>query len=172
MKTIFKATPPGVNHFITTILIMGIVIGYFINIHTYVIVILGIYSLTRIFNDEVSILLYQDRFTVRYSNYFGKFLATDLTYYYSDITAFDYEIERWKTSVGQIMFAFIINYLLPVKVKSPIFKAPSAHIIFNYYDKHKILSKVEIDFLYRGFNYAPALEKIKKKIHAYNSNSI
>jgi hypothetical protein len=81
MDITFKATPLGLNHFVTTLFILVAIGGYFIGLNEAVLVIAGVMAIIRMFHDEVSILLYPDKFIIRYSNYFGKLLATDLIYY-------------------------------------------------------------------------------------------
>src|SRR5687767_613413 len=100
-KIIYKTTPSYLGHFFTTIFILVTIFGYYFGLHFFILIFTGFLALVNIFNDSISILVYEDWFVFRYSNYFGKLMAIDLVYYYKDLTNFKYSIDRWQATIGQ-----------------------------------------------------------------------
>lgn len=163
-EIIYKATPWTLNHMMTTLLIIITIGGYFIGLQKFILILTGIIAFIKMFDEEVSIYIYKDKFVIRYNNYFGKLMSTELVYFYSDIKKFDYTIDKWEAGSIQTIFVTVINLLLPGKQSSPLIRAPQAKITIEYLNNFKELYSKQIDFNYRGMRYAIALDKIKNKL--------
>ncbi len=164
-EIIFQATPSLLNHVVATIFIIFTVGGYFVGINYIVLFATGFIAFTMMLHEGVSIFVYSDRFVIRYSNYFGKLMCTDLVYLYSDIKLYDYKIEKWEARPAQTIFITIINLLLPGNQRSPLTEANEINISIEYLTNFREIFIKQINFKYRGKRYPVALETIKSKIN-------
>lgn len=171
-EIIYNAKPWTLNHMMTTLLLIIALGGYFIGLQKFLLILTGIIAFIKMFDEEVSIYIYKDKFVIRYSNYFGKLMSTELIYFYSDIKKFDYTIDKWEAGSIQTLFVTVINLFLPGKQSSPLTRAPQAKITIEYLDNFKELYSKQIDFNYRGMRYSIALDKIKKQTEINYKNVI
>lgn len=162
-KIIFQACPTGVLHLLTSVLVILTVGGFVLAKHNSVFYFTGVLAILSMFRDETSIFIYNDRFVIRYSNYLGKLMATDLVYYFKDINTFNFEIDRWTAGIGQSLFISFLNTLIPGHQSSPLSKAPRARLKINYIGSEGNNFEKQIDFPFRGYLYSKALQVISDK---------
>ena len=164
-EIIFQATPSPLNHVLTTIFIIITVGGYFVDVNYFVLFATGFIALVMMLNEDVSIFVCSDKFVIRYNNYFGKLMCTDLVYLYSDIKRYDYKIEKWEARSAQTIFITLINLLLPGDQISPLTEANEIDISIEYLNDFREICIKQINFKYRGKRYPIALENIKAEIN-------
>ncbi len=91
-KKIFQASPNVFEYILTTLFIIITLIGYFIGLHYFVIVATGLFALLFATEMHYHIIVFDDRFIIRYSNFLGKIMTTDSVFYFKDVKSFEFKL--------------------------------------------------------------------------------
>lgn len=161
-KIIHKANPNYFYHMITTMFMIIAIGGYFIGLNEYVIIFAGLISIIRLFSEDVSIFIYEDRFVVRYSNYLGKLMRREEVYPFKSVKRFEADIHKLKASDAILITT--ITFLLPIRQSSPLFDSPKANVTIEYIDEFNDPYETKVTVFYRDAAYEKAFKMIEERI--------
>jgi hypothetical protein len=140
------------------------ILGYWTGLHYAVLVCTGLFALFGMFRDHPSILVYHDRFVFRFSNYFGRLFALDLTYRYDKVVKFAYGIDTWEATPAQSILMEVTERMLDSNARAETSKTPEAEVAVVYLNREGIECKKEFKFPLRYRSYLLALEHIKMNV--------
>jgi hypothetical protein len=169
-KILIKASPSHTRQLGSWLFIGATIICFFVGVHYFIVIALAVLTVMRLFDEALSILVYEDKFIFRYSNFFGSFIKIDLIYKFDQITSYACDIENERMNeakeTGMDALDMMEKLLLP-SAFSPGGSSgghPKAEFKIDYLDNSGKLVTKEFSFLLENESYALALKNIEDKL--------
>ncbi len=129
-----------------------------------VIIVLGLITLIRATEMNYHILVFDDRFIIRYSNFLGKMMTVDSVFYFKEVIKFDFHIHNQTQNAGQTLVVSIATKLRTNRYNRSKNEMPLAEINIEYLDDLRESKIKKFSFHYSGRSYEKAFKLIKSKI--------
>lgn len=160
---LFKTKKSVSSYILTVIFFLVGLYGVYMGANYFVIGTPIFFGIIIAFNDELSIIVYEDRFSVKYSNIFGNFMAIENFYYFKEIKNFKVvTTKKWKASFSQSLIIIIVGIFLPGK-NGNLSESSKTSLSFEVQNQLGEINNINIYLGLANKNFLTAIKIISEK---------